>query len=806
MQTDLYVRNSVLLAKTLFSVIILLPSLGQAQELSPIEAQSIAREAYIYGYPIVQSYRSMYTAAIDTTSDEFKASFNRLKHDENVFTPNDTVLTPNADTLFSFLWIDLRKEPVVLSVPAIEDGRYYSIQLTDLFKFNFDYIGSRATGNNAGKYMIAGPGWLGETPDGVTKVIRCETGFAAAIYRTELRGSDDLITVRNIQQQFTVQTVSEFSGGSKPDADTPIEFPAPIEDSDLGFFSTLNFALKFCPPQNSEQELKTRFARIGLSANAPFEAGDFNTEIQAAIRKGINEGEATIAAASAKFKLAEVVGTREYLNGDYLLKRAVAAKAGRFTNSKEEALSPLYLSDAEGKPLDGSTTSYVLKFSEKDSPPVNAFWSITVYDSMSNALIPNPISRYRISSSMISTLNRDADGGLTIHVQSDSPSEELAPNWLPAPAGPFYMVMRLYWPKTEAYDGSWAPPLVWQSDATFDSTVAKPAGTEAAEEVKPSVLIDEAKPEMERPTIWGEPTEVQIVIYVIDVDEVNSADQSFAASVYYEARWKNPFLRHKGPGPMHRGVSEVWTPRLTIIGQQMVWKSFPDAVEIHPDGTVIQRQKVWGRFSQPLMLRDFPFDEQELSIHLVVAGLSEEHIKIVHLVNEAGRSSGIANKFSLPDFVVLSSKAETTPYYPDAGQVGVAGYEMKIKVSRQVTYYILKVIVPLCLIVIMSWLPRWIDPEQSGTNIGISTSSFLTLVAYLFAIMVLLPRVSYITRMDRFILLSTLTVFAGLIHTVANTVLLNKPEKKKLVERANRWSRLVYPILLASVLLISFTL
>ena len=367
------------------------------------------------------------------------------------------------------------------------------------------------------------------------------------------------------------------------------------------------------------------------------------------------------------------------------------------------------------------------------------------------------------------------------------------------------MVMRLYLPKPVAYDGTWSPALVWPETSTPQMDAIKPTGVEATEEVKPSTLVEEPKPEMDRPTVWGEPTEVQIGIYIIDVDEVDSADQSFAASVYFQARWKNPFLRHKGPGPMNRGFSDVWNPRLIIIGQQMAWKSYPDSVEIQPDGTVIYRQRVWGRFSQPLDLRDFPFDQQTLSVQVVAAGLMEDHVKMVPLFTKAGRSSGIANRFSLPDFDVVSWDAASSPYYPGRETNGLAGYEMKINITRQPTFYILKVIIPLCLIVIMSWLPRWIDPEQSGTNIGISTSAFLTLVAYLFAITVLLPRVSYVTRIDRFILLSTLTVFAGLIQTVANTVML-KNEKKKWVERLDFLSRFLYPLLLAVVIVVSFVI
>lgn len=733
--------------RAIFSIIVLVALTNETavwgQELAPVEAQTIARDAYIYGYPIVESYRTMYAMAIDTDGEEFKAPLNSIKHESSVLTPTDTdVVTPNADTPYSFLWMDLRTEPIVLGVPDMEDRRYYSIQLTNLLKFNFAYIGSRETGNNAGRYMIIGPDWQGEPPANITKLIRCETQFAAAIYRTQLRGPDDLENVKNIQQRYTVQTLSEFTGEPKPEQASRVEFPVPPPETDLDFtfFSTLNFLLQFCTADASEKELAAQMERIGVTASDSFDSQKFDLEIQEAIKTGMAEGVAAITAAAGKLKVAEVVGTKDYLGDNYLIKRAVAAKLGRYSNSKEEALYPLYLSDADGKPLDASNTNYVLRLGPDEVPPVNAFWSITLYDSQSKLLVDNPIDRYRVSSLMNSTFNRDEDGGLSFYIQHQSPDEERVANWLPAPTGRFYLVMRLYWPKPEAYDGTWTPPLIWKKGAQQTTDIQKPEGAESAEEVKPSVLVDEPKPEMERPTVWGEPTEVQVGIYVIDVDEVDSADQSFAASVYYEARWKNPLLRHKGPGPMHRNIADVWSPRLTIMGQQMAWRSFPESVEIRPDGTVISKQKVWGRFSQPLMLRDFPFDRQTLSIQLVAAGLSEEHVKMVPLVGEAGRSSSIASKFSLPDFDVESWEALPIPFYPVEGQVGVAGYNMNINIHRQPTYYILKVIIPLCLIVIMSWLPRWIDPEQIGTNIGVSTSAFLTLVAYLFAITVLLPR------------------------------------------------------------------
>jgi hypothetical protein len=425
-----------------------------------------------------------------------------------------------------------------------------------------------------------------------------------------------------------------------------------------------------------------------------------------------------------------------------------------------------------------------------------------MYDGTSQSLVSNPINRYLINSPMLADLKRDADGGLTLSIQHESPGDEKEANWLPAPDGPFYLVMRLYWPKPQAFDGTWTAPLIWPT-ASAPVQPASPAGTDAMQEVKPSVLAKEPKPELERPTVWGEPTEVQIAIYIIDVDEVSTAQQNFAASVYYEARWNNPMLRHPGPGPLHRGVTEVWTPRLTIIGQQNVWPAFRESVEIHPDGEVVYRHKVWGHFSQPLELHDFPMDQQNLMIHIIAVGLKEDQVKMVPLVKDKVPTSNIAASFSIPDFDVQSWKAEPASYVAHKGEAAVAGFQMRITVARRLTYYVLKIVVPLSLIVIMSWLPRWIAPEHIGTNVGISTTSFLTLVAYLFAITVLLPRVSYVTRMDRFILLSTLLVFASLIQTVANIAMIRN-DKKPLAERIDRWSRAVYPVLLLAVLVVSF--
>ena len=329
------------------------------------------------------------------------------------------------------------------------------------------------------------------------------------------------------------------------------------------------------------------------------------------------------------------------------------------------------------------------------------------------------------------------------------------------------------------------------------------ANPRSISEVAKSPIVDIAKPELQRPSAWGEPTEVRIAIYLIDVDAVDSANQNFSASVYYEARWKIPTLQHQGPGPRIAPTTSVWTPRLTILNQQQIWDAFPSYVEIYPDGEVVYRQKSWGWFSQPFDLHDFPLDRQTLSIHIVAAGLLQTDVTMTPLIQSQGRDSGVHEKFSLPDFKVNSWNAESRAYFPFQSQAGTAGFILEVNLERLHGFYIWKLILPLCFIVAMSWVPRWIDPKEIGTNLGISTTSFLTLVAYLFASSVLLPRVAYFTRIDLFILLSTLMVFLGLVHTVVTTSMYGR-NSVALATRINLWSRAIYPLALASILIISF--
>jgi hypothetical protein len=453
--------------------IALLPSLrfpaARAQTgVTPAEARAIAKEAYIYGFPMVDSYRIQYSYFVDRQGHEFKASWNHLVNTARVYTPADTAIqSPNSDTPYSFVGMDLRTEPLVLTVPTIEKARYFSIQLIDAYTFNFAYIGSRATGNGGGSYLIAGPNWKGEKPSGVKEVIRSETEFVFALYRTQLFNSADIVNVEKIQAGYKAQTLSQFLG-TPVLAAAPVDFIKPLtraeEKTSPQLFNILNFVLKFCPTVPSENSLMARFAKIGVGAGKTFDASKLSPEIKAAIEQGMADAWAAFADLKknkideGKLTSGEVFGARQYLKNNYLY-RMTAAVLGIYGNSKQEAMYPTYFVDATKQKLDG-TNRYTLRFAPGQLPPVNAFWSLTMYELPQSLLAANPINRYLINSPMLPQLKRDADGGLTLIVQNESPGKDKEANWLPAPNGPFSMYMRLYWPKETATEGKWKqPPL-----------------------------------------------------------------------------------------------------------------------------------------------------------------------------------------------------------------------------------------------------------------------------------------------------------------------------------------------------------
>ncbi|MCK3864128.1 MULTISPECIES: DUF1254 domain-containing protein [Pseudomonas] len=435
---------------------------------SPSEARAIAKEAYLYGFPVVQMYKTLYTQAVDKGGAHFKAPFNHIGNTAQVLTPKDTALpSPNADTPYSFVWMDLRKEPLVLTLPRIEDERYYSVQLIDLYSQNIAYLGTRSTGNNGGHYMIAGPDWKGQQPVDIDRVVYSESNIAYALYRTQLFDDKDLAKVKQIQSGYKVQPLSSYVKQPAPAKVPKIEWPKPTATMTEGpqLFRYLNFMLAFAAPQDSEKDLLARFAKIGIAPGAPFKVNQLTAEQRKALEEGIADGRAEFAAFK-KDKLdthqvaqADLFGSRDRLQNNYLYRYA-GAELGIFGHSSDEAAHLTYDVDSEGKPANGARHSYTVHFAKDQLPPTDAFWSLTLYDAKTKMLVPNHKKRYLINSRMLSTLQRDADGGLTLALQHHEPPKAEQSNWLPAPPGPFYAILRIYLPKPEVGNGQWKlPPL-----------------------------------------------------------------------------------------------------------------------------------------------------------------------------------------------------------------------------------------------------------------------------------------------------------------------------------------------------------
>ena len=468
------------LLNQLIAIILLMSfsSCNQQLKITPEEAKEIAKEAYIYGFPMVVNYKTMYMYAVDENSPEYKGPFNYLSCAARVYTPADkAIVTPNSDTPYCMFWGDMRSEPLVLTIPEIEESRFYEVQLIDLFTHNFAYVSTVATGNKPGNYLITGPGWKGEKPEGISEVIPCETQFLFSGIRTQLFNSEDIKNVKAIQDAYRFEPLSTFLGTEPPAPPADITFPGWKEESqfNVGAFEYINFMLSLVSIHPDEKELMKRFAKISLGTSDKFDINKFSPEVQEAIAEGVKEGFAELEeflkkATADPLASAKIFGTREFLKesaqknyslNDFYMLRITAAHTGLYGNSGAEAIYPTYFVDNEGGKLDASGNDYKIIFEANQLPPVSAFWSLTMYDGKTQLLVENSLERYLLNSTMMDQFVIEKDGSLSLYIQKDSPGEKLEPNWLPAPKGPFYLVLRLYGPEEAALMGEWVnPPLV----------------------------------------------------------------------------------------------------------------------------------------------------------------------------------------------------------------------------------------------------------------------------------------------------------------------------------------------------------
>jgi hypothetical protein len=450
------------------------PAWAQTRRYGVVATTLNAREGFVYGAPVVKAYAVMYEYAVDRSSGKFKASFNRIGNDDRIFTDRETaVVLPDNDARYSVLWMDLRAEPIVISVPAVDPGRYYSVMLRDGNFYNFGSVGTRATGDEAGDYMVVGPAWNGETPSAIKKVFRSSTQFAVALYRTQLFNPADIENVRKIQAGYRVETLSKRLRRPPPQPVKVVNFRKVVKRRlRRNFFQNLAFALQFVPAQFIEAEAHANLAKLGVGPGRTFNFRDLTLREKVAITLGVRAGERDVKRAIADstvvvngWRMAAYFGDRDFYDGNWLL-RAAAAETDFFGSDPAEAVLSSTRVDDNAEPLDGSKHDYTLTFAPGQLPPVNAFWSLTMYGDKSGLLVKNPINRYLVNSLMLPTMKTNADGGLTIYIRHKSPGAGRNENWLPAPNGPMRLAMRLYWPKTEPPSilpvgkGTWQPPGV----------------------------------------------------------------------------------------------------------------------------------------------------------------------------------------------------------------------------------------------------------------------------------------------------------------------------------------------------------
>ena len=437
---------------------------------TPAEAQQIAAAAYVYGCPLVTMdlLKDYLTAVPAPTPNGLRAPINQFSKNQTLsVAPN-----ANADTLYATAWLNLSKEPIVLSVPNT-NGRYYLIPMIDAWTNTFASPGKRTTGTDAGNFAIVGPGWNGTLPAGL-KTIEAPTNMVWLFGRTQQDGPADIPVARAVQDQYKLTPLSAWGTNYTPPTNVPVNPNVNTNTSTVdpvgkmtpaAFFGKMVTLMAANPPSVADKPVVDQIARIGIVAGTPFDWNGLNATMQNAVAQGAKDGLAQANAVGLNLPGAI------YRNGwflhyhlgsygtNYTLRVGVLREAALAVNLPEDALYSASRTDAAGNPYTGAH-NYVLHFEKNNTPPVNAFWSLTMYNNRQR-FVDNPLNRYAISPHL-GPLNYNADGSLDIYIQNASPGPDKECNWLPAPSGGFNLQLRLYWPQESALEGSWIPPAVQQ--------------------------------------------------------------------------------------------------------------------------------------------------------------------------------------------------------------------------------------------------------------------------------------------------------------------------------------------------------
>jgi hypothetical protein len=443
--------------------------------VSEQEAHAIGVDAYLYFYPLItMDLTRKQSTNIEPGKEIAKGPMNMFVS-VPAYPSADLrlVVRPNFDTLYSPAWLDLTKEPMVVSAPDT-GGRYYLLPMLDMWTDVFACPGWRTTGTQAGNFLITPPGWNGDVPSGMAR-INAPTPYVWIIGRTKTDGPPDYDAVHKIQAGYKVTPLSRWGKSPEPveaqidpsvDMKTPPKTQIDTMPADR-FFAYAAELLKVDPPHITDQPMIAQLKKIGIEPGKSFDLEKADPAIRNALTDAPHDAQQLMA---WKFPTLARVENGWSMNtdtmgvyGNYYLKRALVAQVGLGANLPEDAIYPVNLADETGKPLDGAN-NYILHFEKGNTPPANAFWSVTLYDT-AGFQVANPINRFAVSSWMPFKYN--ADGSLDLYFQNESPGTDKDANWLPAPKGPFNLTMRLYAPKSEALTGRWNPPPVTRSQSTM---------------------------------------------------------------------------------------------------------------------------------------------------------------------------------------------------------------------------------------------------------------------------------------------------------------------------------------------------
>lgn len=441
-------------------------------DLKPGEAHAIAHDAYIYGYPLVlmDIIRQLATNVPRPDENRLKAPVNQFVHARAFpdYTFTD-IVSPNADTLYSSAFLDLSREPIVLSVPDM-GKRYYLMPMLDAWTNVFASPGTRTTGNERGDFAIVGPDWTGELPEGLDE-IQAPTEMVWIIGRTQTNGTDDYAAVHAIQQQYRLIPLGAWGKSYTPPASVPVEpgvdTKTPSAEqvkkmSSGSFFSRLKQLLKGNPPAKGDSDALKRFGKIGFEPGQTSEATKLDSTTAKEVEGGVRDAQARIVSEGRKqhgdiVNGWKIMGNVGQYGADYLW-RAVVATVQLGSNIAQDAIYARATLDSSRQPLTGlGANEYEIRFAPGQLPPVGGFWSVSLYNDK-QCFCENPIGRHAIGDR--DELKFNDDGSLSLYIQNRSPGRDKESNWLPAPNDSFNLMMRLYWPKKEVLEGAWKPPEV----------------------------------------------------------------------------------------------------------------------------------------------------------------------------------------------------------------------------------------------------------------------------------------------------------------------------------------------------------